>query len=93
MFAEKRIKKNQQNNWSGAVVWDKQHMQQALMNLYQNAIDAMPEGGELHVEVEPISESELEILINDTGIGILQKSSLKSLTYILRPRIKVRGLD
>ena len=49
---------------------DPQQLQQLLANLCLNAIDAMPQGGELTItaQMEPLGE--LAITVGDTGIGI-----------------------
>ena len=49
---------------------DESSIRGALMNLILNAIEAMPEGGELRFEAH-IVEDALEIRISDTGKGIL----------------------
>src|ERR1700691_6307433 len=48
---------------------DRDLMKQAILNVVVNAIQAMPQGGELHVECA-IREDEAEIRIGDTGVGI-----------------------
>jgi PAS domain S-box-containing protein len=53
---------------------DSQQLGQVLVNLYLNAIDAMPEGGKLRVEAEIAKPDGAEpiilITVADTGIGI-----------------------
>ena len=57
---------------------DKNQMYQVFLNLFLNAIQAMPNGGELKIEVSPVISSSLDgikkklikIIISDTGTGI-----------------------
>jgi two-component system sensor histidine kinase PilS (NtrC family) len=52
---------------------DPSQMRQALWNLCLNAVEAMPEGGELRVQVRPGPSGPapaVEIVIEDTGVGI-----------------------
>lgn len=48
---------------------DRDLMKQALWNIVLNAIEAMTEGGELHLSARVVDEN-AEILISDTGPGI-----------------------
>jgi signal transduction histidine kinase len=49
---------------------DGDQIQQLLLNLVLNALDAMPQGGVLDVEVSPARDGYLEIYVRDTGHGI-----------------------
>ena len=52
-------------------VWgDGNHLQQVIMNILMNAIDAMPNGGELQIEIKEENQKWARIAIRDTGIGI-----------------------
>jgi PAS domain S-box-containing protein len=57
---------------------DKNQMHQVFLNLFLNAIQAMPNGGELKIEVSPVISRSIDgskkkfikIVISDTGTGI-----------------------
>jgi signal transduction histidine kinase len=50
---------------------DRYRIQTALMNIIQNALEAMPQGGEITVSVQSLSPASFEaIIISDTGAGM-----------------------
>ena len=51
------------------VMYDAVQIEQVMMNLVQNAIQAMPHGGTLHVSLSQSDET-IAVAVKDTGIGI-----------------------
>ncbi|MGD9034209.1 MAG: PAS domain S-box protein, partial [Desulfobacteraceae bacterium] len=51
------------------VIGDHAELSQAFMNLFTNARDAMPKGGELNIEAEKEGNN-VKVIISDTGLGM-----------------------
>ena len=49
---------------------DKSQMYQVFLNLFLNALQAMPKNGELRIEVKPVIPGFIQITVADTGKGI-----------------------
>jgi PAS domain S-box-containing protein len=52
------------------VAIDENQMKQALLNIFKNSFEAMPNGGKLSVSTERGRNGTIEVHITDTGIGI-----------------------
>ncbi len=55
---------------SPPIAVDPDMMRRAVLNLVGNAIDAMPEGGELRVAAGPAGGGRYALAVEDTGVGI-----------------------
>jgi signal transduction histidine kinase len=72
---------------------DRDLMKQAILNVVVNAIQAMPQGGELRLECA-VRNDEAEIRISDTGVGIPPelRSKIFRLYYTTKPEGSGIGL-
>ena len=53
------------------VLGDEAELRQVLVNLIHNALHAMPEGGRVDIEAEPVEADDTLLLhVRDTGVGI-----------------------
>jgi two-component system, NtrC family, sensor kinase len=52
------------------ILCDGQQISQALLALEINAVEAMPQGGELHIAVASPSQTEITVAVRDSGCGI-----------------------
>lgn len=55
---------------------DEKYLKQALLNIVQNAVSAMPEGGTLRIETVRQADV-VQLRISDTGVGIPEKNMSK----------------
>jgi two-component system, NtrC family, sensor histidine kinase PilS len=69
--------------FSSPLVWraDPQQFRQVLWNLCRNAVEAMPEGGELRVGAATVPGRKLEVWVADTGHGIAPEN----LAHVFEP--------
>jgi signal transduction histidine kinase len=70
LLQENNIKLENHINWNGEVYWDQSQIRQVLMNLIQNAIDAMEKGGKIILSVNLEKAKEVVISVKDNGPGI-----------------------
>jgi PAS domain S-box-containing protein len=56
------------------VKFNAKKLEEALLNLLTNALDAMPEGGDLDIKVKYNKGNEVDIYITDTGCGIAEEN-------------------
>ncbi|MCB9257867.1 MAG: HAMP domain-containing histidine kinase [Ignavibacteriales bacterium] len=75
LIKKKKIYLIREIKLSKALVYgDPNQIEQVLLNLISNAVDALPNGGELKVIVQKNSEDKIQLIINDNGIGIEEES-------------------
>ena len=71
---------------------DRQRLQEALWNLIQNSLQAMPGGGKLRWVAKLQNSEEIRIDIMDTGEGIPEENLTKIFDYYFTTREKGTGL-
>jgi len=72
-FRAQRIACRREFTEGGDVMVDPDMIRRAVVNLVANAVDAMPNGGELTVSAGPRDDRRYAIVIGDTGVGIEEK--------------------
>ena len=58
-----------QNHSNALIMGDASELREILVNMVFNAVEAMPEGGELKLSAEQVGDS-VEICVSDTGVGM-----------------------
>lgn len=53
---------------------DANQLEQVVLNLVTNALDALPQGGKVKVVLQFNKDKEIQLLVNDNGIGIDEES-------------------
>mgnify|MGYP001084763179 CR=1 FL=1 len=71
--------------------FDRQQLHQVLVNLFKNALEAMPRGGELTVATG-LAEGHAEVRISDTGVGMAPEVLNKIFTPYYTTKEKGTGL-
>ncbi len=65
-----RVKVNSSERDSFVLLCDENQIEQLFLNMLDNAIDAMPGGGEITISLERRGDESLEVRFSDTGAGI-----------------------
>ena len=70
---------------------DPERLTQALINIMKNGMQAMGQGGTLHIEIKSLKDS-VEVIISDSGSGILPDQMEKIFNYYYTTKEKGVGL-
>jgi signal transduction histidine kinase len=76
---------------SSIITMDKEHIERVFLNIILNAIDAMPEGGELTIVTET-DENFFVVKIQDTGEGIPEEDIIRIFDPFFSTKTKGVGL-
>jgi signal transduction histidine kinase len=77
---------------SCSVRMDEVLMRQAIANLVQNAMEAMPEGGPLSIECRQDGEDRMEVRVSDSGPGIPEENLEKIFLPFFTTKPKGTGM-
>ena len=69
-FSRRGIEIQSEVDAAPSVLGDPERLQQLFLNLFMNAVDAMPDGGQLRVSLKTSADGEIEIAVADDGQGI-----------------------
>jgi signal transduction histidine kinase len=71
---------------------DAKQIQQAMLNLFINATQAMPDGGHLTVRAEAVAPDRVRISVTDTGVGISLENRAKIFSPFFTTKHRGTGL-
>jgi len=69
-FSHRSIETQFEIDSAPSVIGDPERLQQLFLNLFMNAVDAMPDGGELRVALGSTTDGKIKITVADDGQGI-----------------------
>jgi len=92
LLKEKNIIMTIVENWSGEVCWDRSQILQVLINLIENSIDALKPDGLINISVEEAENSNVLLVITDTGSGIDDHSIDKIFNLYFTTKQKGSGI-
>ncbi|MBA3713123.1 MAG: HAMP domain-containing protein [Pyrinomonadaceae bacterium] len=70
---------------------DADRLQQVVINLTNNALDAMPEGGELRISAKAASSSSVIVEFADTGVGMMPEAQARIFDPLYTTKERGRG--
>jgi len=70
LLKERNIHFDVQLRWKGEVFWDYNQIKQVFINLMQNALDALKTNDKISLDIQQLSDKEIEINFEDNGPGI-----------------------
>ena len=70
---------------------DPQLLKRVLINLVTNAVQAMPQGGELSIIAKADAKGQVKIIVEDTGVGIPEELKPKIFTPLFTTKPKGQG--
>jgi len=72
-FSRRGIEIQTEVDSAPSVLGDPERLQQLFLNLFMNAVDAMPEGGRLRIRLKTTADDEIQIAVADDGQGIPER--------------------
>lgn len=78
MMVKKGINFIIEKKWNGLVNWDQKQILQVLINLIQNAVEAIETNGEIKFSISQDIQKQIEIVISDNGCG-MDESNLQNI--------------
>lgn len=79
-------------NESLSAVGDAALLRQAFLNLAQNALQAMPEGGRLTISCAAVGENRVAVRVTDTGVGIAPEHLAKIFELYFTTKARGSGI-
>ncbi len=92
LLNQKNIKLILNESWNGEVKWDPQQIRQVLINLFENSIDSIENGGIIEVSISEIENDKIEIKVVDSGKGIPGEIVNKIFDLYFTTKLKGNGI-
>jgi len=92
LLKSKKIHLTATLQWAGEVYWDRKQIKQVMVNLIQNAMEAIDHDGSISIIIKRLPENHVLITIEDDGSGMPENTRINIFNLYFTTKAKGTGI-